>query len=60
MMKKKLDYLGVSAFCESMGMMLRAGIPNDEALSLLKSDEKTSGSLELALQGMAQALLYFF
>lgn len=56
MMKKKLDYLGVSAFCESMGMMLRAGIPNDEALSLLKSDEKTSGSLELALQEMAESV----
>ena len=56
MRKQKLDYLGVSAFCESMGMMLRAGIPNDEALSLLQSEEKTSGSLGIALQGMAESV----
>ena len=56
MSKQKLDYLGVSAFCESMGMMLRAGIPIDEALSLLRSDEKAAGSLEAALQGMAESV----
>lgn len=33
---KKLDNLGVSAFCESMGMMVRAGIQTDEAISLLE------------------------
>ena len=34
--QKKLDNLGVSAFCESMGMMVRAGIQTDEAISLLE------------------------
>ena len=32
---KKLDSLGVSAFCESMGMMARAGIQTEEAIALL-------------------------
>lgn len=56
MRKQKLDYLGVSAFCESMGMMLQAGIPNDEALSLLQSEGKSYGALEQALQGMTDAV----
>ena len=34
--QKKLDNLGVSAFCESMGMMVQAGIQTDEAISLLE------------------------
>ena len=34
--QKKLDNLGVSAFCESMGMMVRAGIQTDEAIALLE------------------------
>ena len=40
---KKLDYLGVSAFCESMAMMIQAGIQTDEAITLLQS-ERTHGS----------------
>lgn len=34
--QKKLDDLGISAFCESMGMMVRAGIQTDEAIALLE------------------------
>ena len=29
MSKKRLDELGVSAFCESMAMMIQAGIQTD-------------------------------
>ena len=42
---KKLDYLGVSAFCESMAMMVQAGIQTDEAISLLQSDKTHSGGI---------------
>ena len=38
--RKKLDELGVSAFCESMAMMIQAGIATDEAISLLQSDRE--------------------
>ena len=37
--QKQLDNLGVSAFCESMGMMVRAGIQTDEAVALLDEIE---------------------
>ncbi len=37
MSRQILDDLGVSAFCESMGMMVRSGIHTDEAISLLQS-----------------------
>ena len=51
--RKKLDELGVSAFCESMAMMIQAGITTDEAISLLQSDrEMGSGVLEQGLQVM--------
>ena len=51
MRKKRLDDLGVSAFCESMAMMIQAGIQTDEAVALLKSEnEQASGVLE---QGLA-------
>ena len=30
---RKLDSLGVSAFCESMAMMVQSGIQMDEAVS---------------------------
>ncbi len=55
--KKKLDDLGVSAFCESMAMMVQAGIQTDEAISLLQSDRThTGGILEEGLRVMkAQA-----
>ena len=38
-MKKTLDAAGVGAFCESMGMMLGAGIQVDEALALLSEND---------------------
>ena len=48
---KKLDYLGVSAFCESMAMMVQAGIQTDEAIGLLQGERShTGGILE---QGLA-------
>ncbi len=50
MKKKKLDYLGVSAFCESMAMMVKAGIQTDEAVGLLHDDSKKTGGV------LAQAL----
>ena len=64
---KKLDYLGVSAFCESMAMMVQAGIQTDEAVSLLQSEKTHSGGvLEQGLavmkeqidqgQGLAEAM----
>ena len=64
---KKLDYLGVSAFCESMAMMVQAGIQTDEAVSLLQSEKTHSGGvLEEGLavmkeqidqgQGLAEAM----
>lgn len=52
--KKKLDNMGVSAFCESMGMMARAGIQTDEAISLLSSGAHTEGVLGAALSEMNQ------
>ncbi|MBQ3393970.1 MAG: type II secretion system F family protein [Oscillospiraceae bacterium] len=36
MSKTKLDYLGVSAFAESMAMMISSGVTTEEALSLLE------------------------
>ena len=53
MKKEKLDYLGVSAFAESMAMMIQAGISIDEALSLLKPEDKENGVLSDALKEMA-------
>ena len=53
-MQKKLDNLGVSAFCESMGMMLRSGIQTDEAVSLLLQGKKHGGVLESALEIMKE------
>ena len=53
-MGKTLDNLGVSAFCESMGMMLRSGIQTDEAVALLLQGKKHGGVLEQALEVMKQ------
>ena len=54
-MSKKLDYLGVSAFCESMAMMVQSGIQTDEAVALLQSDgTHTGGVLEQGLQVMKE------
>ena len=52
--KRKLDYLGVSAFCESMAMMVQAGISTDEAIGLLQSEKKGDGVLETALAVMKE------
>jgi len=53
MSKAKLDHLGVSAFCESMAMMIQSGIQTEEAVSLLQSEHgNTKGVLEEALEGM--------
>ena len=45
MSRKKLDDLGVSAFCESRAMMAQAGIQTDEAITLLQSDKTHSGGV---------------
>ena len=53
MSKHKLDTMGVSAFCESMAMMVQSGIQTDEAISLLASSHaKNGGVLETALETM--------
>ena len=55
MSRQILDDLGVSAFCESMGMMVRSGIHTDEAISLLQSGgQHTGGVLEGALSVMKE------
>jgi len=55
MKNKKLDYLGVSAFCESMAMMINSGIQTDEAISLLQSESKNSeGVLASGLRSMKE------
>ena len=56
MNQKKLDDLGVSAFCESMAMMLQAGIQTDEAVGLLQSEEKSGGIMEQGLAVMKEAV----
>ncbi|MBQ9460282.1 MAG: type II secretion system F family protein, partial [Oscillospiraceae bacterium] len=55
MSKKKLDDLGVSAFCESMAMMVQAGIQTDEAVGLLQSEHGgEAGVLEKGLAVMKE------
>lgn len=57
MSRKKLDELGVSAFCESMAMMVQSGIQTDEAVSLLQSQHGDgSGVLESGLVVMKQEI----
>ncbi len=55
-MSRKLDNLGVSAFCESMAMMIQSGIQTDEAAALLYSGHKDGGTLEQGLLGMKNGL----
>ncbi len=55
MAKKKLDDLAVSAFCESMGMMLQAGINVDEAIGLFHMSEK-NGELASVLKTMRDSV----
>lgn len=49
MRRGKLDSLGVSAFCESMAMMVQSGIQMDEAVALLRSGGGQGGPLEEGL-----------
>lgn len=49
---RKLDSLGVSAFCESMAMMVQSGIQMDEAVALLKSGGGHGGLLEEGIVSM--------
>ena len=57
MSKRKLDNLGVSAFCESMAMMLRSGIQTDEAIELLQSSSQDPGGvLEQGLASMKHSI----
>lgn len=49
MKRGKLDSLGVSAFCESMAMMVQSGIQMDEAVALLRSGSGQGGPLEEGL-----------
>lgn len=57
MSTKKLDELGISAFCESMGLMAKAGIQTDEALELLSQGEAgQSGILGQALPQMRDSV----
>lgn len=48
-MKKTIDSLGISAFCESMAMMLQAGIQTDEAIALLIEDQEANSAMQIAL-----------
>lgn len=48
----KLDSLGVSAFCESMAMMVQSGSQADEAIALLRQGDGRGGLLEGALAVM--------
>lgn len=52
MKQGKLDSLGVSAFCESMAMMVQSGIQMDEAVALLRSGSGQGGPLEDGLAVM--------
>lgn len=51
---KKLDDLGVSAFCESMAMMVQSGIQMDEAVLLLMQEHGQGGVLEQGLAVMKE------
>lgn len=54
---KQLDALGVSAFCESMAMMVQSGIQPDEAVAMLRqSDGGKGGVLDDALAAMHKEL----
>ncbi|MBE6017519.1 MAG: hypothetical protein E7233_07925 [Lachnospiraceae bacterium] len=53
---KKMDLLGISAFCESLGMMIKAGIPVTEAVNLLGRHEGSTGPLGQTLDEMEHAI----
>ncbi len=54
-MSRKLDEMGVSAFCESVGMLLGSGVRMDEAVGLLRR-EHGGGALDEALKTMEELL----
>ena len=54
--KEKLDLLGVSAFCESLGMMVKAGIPVSEAIGLMRQKDEGNGLLEENIASMQKSL----
>ena len=54
MRNKKLNDLGVSAFCESMAMMVQSGIQMDEAVMLLMQERGRGGILEQGLAVMKE------
>lgn len=56
MAKNELNSLIVSAFCESMAMMLEAGIQPDEAAALLAEDSGT-GPMQQAALSIQKSLL---
>lgn len=53
---KKMDLLGISAFCESLGMMIKAGIPVSEAVNLLGRNHDSKGPLGQTLIDMEHAI----
>ena len=53
---KRLDALGVSAFCESMALMTQSGIQPDEAVELLRHSDGKGGVLDYALSAMQAEL----
>ena len=55
MAKNELNSLAVSAFCESMAMMLEAGIQPDEAAAPLAEDSG-AGPLQQAALSMQKSL----
>ena len=53
---KKMDLLGISAFCESLGMMVKAGIPITEAIGLMAKGSESKGALKDALIDMEKRI----
>ncbi len=53
---RKTNQLGISAFCESLAMMIKAGIQVNEAVYLLGQKEEDSGVLASALRDMGKSV----
>ena len=54
---KQMNELGISAFCESLALMINAGINVNEAVYLLENkDEANSGQLAGAIQAMGKEM----
>ena len=52
--KEQLDNLGVSAFCESLGMLMEAGSQTHVAISLLGQGEHGNGPLAKSIDQMVE------